>query len=253
MGKIYLAEKLELEGLGAHFVTCATASSTAAKTVDKTGFKLEKGAWVSVQFKYTNTVNSPTLNVNGTGAKAIYYKDTPVKSGCLLAGAIYLLIYDGQYWRISNNNTDLEDALNAADVAGLKAQMGKLSFGTSGTAGWRNEQSMEEWSSSAFSFSPYNKTYKNMLMRITINGTGSDTYERKLVLSTTKSFTNGVVFSCEGTSVDNEYNINIANLTGTYYWGVKGSCNGVFDESITTGNQYPFDLYFTINPTKLTK
>lgn len=50
---------------------CNTAAATAEKTVSITGFKLVEGAIVNVRFTYQNTAAQPTLNVNGTGAKAI--------------------------------------------------------------------------------------------------------------------------------------------------------------------------------------
>lgn len=63
---------------------CETPASTAAKVVNLyTGSgTTEDGTWaaadlfhgltIKVRFKYSNTHSSPTLNVNGTGAKAIY-------------------------------------------------------------------------------------------------------------------------------------------------------------------------------------
>ena len=63
---------------------CTTAADTAAKTVSLyTGNSTTTdGTWaaadlfhgltITVRFQYSNTVASPTLNVNGTGAKPIY-------------------------------------------------------------------------------------------------------------------------------------------------------------------------------------
>ena len=63
---------------------CTTAAATAAKTVSLyTGngttadgtwaaADLFHGLTITVRFQYTNTVASPTLNVNGTGDKPIY-------------------------------------------------------------------------------------------------------------------------------------------------------------------------------------
>jgi len=54
------------------YLTCSTAADTAAKTVDCSGFELEAGAKITVKFTNANSANSPTMNVNGTGAKNIY-------------------------------------------------------------------------------------------------------------------------------------------------------------------------------------
>ena len=58
------------------YCTCATAAATAAKVANLQGvesntFTLMTGITVHVKFTYSNTATNPTLNVNGTGAKAI--------------------------------------------------------------------------------------------------------------------------------------------------------------------------------------
>ncbi len=50
---------------------CTTSAGTAAKVVTLDDFKLEEGAIIAVKFSNVNTAANPTLNVNGTGAKAI--------------------------------------------------------------------------------------------------------------------------------------------------------------------------------------
>ena len=80
--------------------TCSTAAGTAAKVVSLLGFVLGTGAEVTVRFTVTNTASTPTLNVNGTGAKPIRYLGAAVPAGYLAAGRIYRLLYDGAYWNI---------------------------------------------------------------------------------------------------------------------------------------------------------
>ena len=58
-----------VQGLQAAYGTCTTAAATVAKTVSAANFRLFKGATISVKFSYANTAASPTMNVNGTGAK----------------------------------------------------------------------------------------------------------------------------------------------------------------------------------------
>ncbi len=55
-----------------HFGICTTAASTAAKVVTCDNFTLTDGARISVLFQYHNTASSITLNVNGTGAVAVW-------------------------------------------------------------------------------------------------------------------------------------------------------------------------------------
>ena len=78
--------------------TCGTGAGTAAKVVTLSGFKLYTGATIAVRFTYANTAASPTLNVNGTGAKAIYTMGT--RYAYWSAGATVMFTYDGSYWRV---------------------------------------------------------------------------------------------------------------------------------------------------------
>lgn len=90
-----------------HYCTCYTDSGTAEKDVTVTGFVLEEGARVTVNFLESNTASNPTLNVhNGrgyTGAKAIMYRGTSSVSDSSnyyrwQAGDIVDFVYDGTNW-----------------------------------------------------------------------------------------------------------------------------------------------------------
>ena len=90
-----------------NYGTCSTAAATAAKVVDCTGFALITGAEITVKFTVTNTAASPTLNVNGTGAKAIYYRGAAISAGYLAANRTYTFRYNGtQYELVGDINTD---------------------------------------------------------------------------------------------------------------------------------------------------
>ena len=67
----------------AWFGTSTTAGGTATKVVTCPGFRLHKGAQITVNFTNSNTVSNPSLNVNGTGAKPILsnYGATTLGSG----------------------------------------------------------------------------------------------------------------------------------------------------------------------------
>ncbi len=99
-----------------HYGTCSTAAATAAKTVALTGFTLVTGAVVFVRFTVTNTAANPTLNVNGTGAKAIQYRNAAVSAGYLAANRTYAFVYDGSsYELVGDVDTKLgiSDAVNS--------------------------------------------------------------------------------------------------------------------------------------------
>lgn len=89
------------------FGTCSTAAATAAKTVtldDSMAFTLAKGVSVYVKFSNANGVASPTLNVNGTGAKTIYRYGTTTPGASSAeswySGAVVHLVYDGSAWQM---------------------------------------------------------------------------------------------------------------------------------------------------------
>lgn len=82
-----------------YFGVCETEAATAAKVVTCDEFALKKGALLAVQFTYGNTGSSPSMNVNGTGAKAIcgtngYY----VSTNMWTANQVVLFVYNGTWW-----------------------------------------------------------------------------------------------------------------------------------------------------------
>lgn len=84
---------------------CATGADVTAKTVSVDNFSLETGAHVSIKFNNANTATSPTLNVNSTGAKTIYYRGADLNTASLakqLQGIIEF-VYNGTQWEVVGN------------------------------------------------------------------------------------------------------------------------------------------------------
>lgn len=102
------------------YATCSTAAGTAAKvaTLASGSITLSSGVSVSVKFTYANTVSSPTLNVNSTGAKTIRLNGAALTSTAhyWVAGAVVTFVYDGTYWNISDAGS-LKKAEEAAKTA----------------------------------------------------------------------------------------------------------------------------------------
>jgi hypothetical protein len=90
------------------YAECSTAADAAAKVATictdedttNTEFALVKGVSVKVKFTVTNTASSPTLNINGTGAKAIMYRGSAISAGYLAANRVYEFVYDGTDWEL---------------------------------------------------------------------------------------------------------------------------------------------------------
>lgn len=90
-------------GSDSYYGTCQTAAEAAAKTVPLSGFSLFTGATIAVMFSNGNTAANPTLNVNSTGAKAIYYRNaalTASTASIIAKNGVYLFVYSGSYWRL---------------------------------------------------------------------------------------------------------------------------------------------------------
>lgn len=84
------------------YATCNTASATVAKvaTLETGTLTLKAGSTVAVKFTYANNAASPTLNIGGTGKKAIYTQG--VRYAYWAAGATVIFTYDGTYWRVAS-------------------------------------------------------------------------------------------------------------------------------------------------------
>ena len=110
-----------------NYGTCSTAAATAAKTVACTGFALVTGAEITVKFTVTNTASSPTLNVNSTGAKAIYYNGAAISAGYLKANKTYSFRYNGtQYDLVGDIDTNTTYSLSSFGVTATAAELNKL-------------------------------------------------------------------------------------------------------------------------------
>lgn len=84
------------------YATCDTAAGTAAKVASLAAgtLFLKAGATVAVKFTYANTASSPTLNIAGTGTKAMYIQG--VRDVYWADGATVTFTYDGINWRVAS-------------------------------------------------------------------------------------------------------------------------------------------------------
>lgn len=111
-----------------HYAVCNTSGATTAKAVTITGFKLTAGARVTVRFNYANTTTNPTLNVNATGAKPIYYKNSNIPAELIEQYTVLELVYSGSYWYVVGNMNILTkgDSINVeCFTAGYVTSMGQ--------------------------------------------------------------------------------------------------------------------------------
>ena len=86
--------------LGFGYGTCDTDAGTAAKVATLSGYSLVNGGIVAIKFSKDVTSASSTLNINGKGAKAIFFKNVALATNVIKAGDLVTFMYDGTYYRI---------------------------------------------------------------------------------------------------------------------------------------------------------
>lgn len=133
------------------YVTCTAAAGSAAKTVTQAGFALSTNCRLIVKMINYNTAASPTLNVNNTGAKPLYYNgEVASADNTWEAGEVLDVYYDGTNYRASNMkgssggnviltwNTDV--ATTRKGVKQNKRKAGLIISYNHPDNGWINEQ-----------------------------------------------------------------------------------------------------------------
>lgn len=80
-----------------YIATCSSLSTETVKTATTIDgdFKLNTGQSVFVKFTNTNTLTAFTLNIDGTGAKPIYYSSTTIPVSIIQQNVLMHLVYDG--------------------------------------------------------------------------------------------------------------------------------------------------------------
>ena len=110
------------------YAVSTTGATTAAKTTESgtpSGFVLYNGATVTVKFNSANSTTTPTLNVNGTGAKTIKsYTGAALTAAEYTwpAGAAITFTYDGSYWRMQDGGALQAKADAAASASAASTQ-----------------------------------------------------------------------------------------------------------------------------------
>ena len=140
--------------------TCSTASATVAKTVTLSGFELVTNVRVTIKFTNANTATNATLNINSTGAKAIYYHGTNVPSNIIVANSTINLVYNGTQYEIVGNFS----ASGSSMVTGVKGEAestyryGNVNI-TKSNLGLTTDEMGIKWYSSNITSGSYNSPY----------------------------------------------------------------------------------------------
>ncbi len=112
-----------------NYAKCSTAAATVGKVVACKGFSLVVGAEITVKFTVTNTAANPTLNVNNTGEKPIYYRGAAIRASALQSNDTHTFRYNGAQWDYTgtiDSNTTYKVATTTADGLMSKGDKAKL-------------------------------------------------------------------------------------------------------------------------------
>lgn len=86
------------------YYVCSTEANVAAKAIQAAGYALESGGTIKVKMTYGNTSEDTiTMNINGTGAVALYYDGAAVTNSNTWAdGETVEIYYDGEKFLANN-------------------------------------------------------------------------------------------------------------------------------------------------------
>lgn len=111
--------------LGDGYGTCSTAAATAAKVVTCSGFALVTGGYAAVKFTNTDTSTTPTLNINSTGAKSIFYNGATITAGMINSAKTAFFVYNGTQYELLNPMPATIVPVATTSVAGLESAADK--------------------------------------------------------------------------------------------------------------------------------
>ena len=95
------------------YYVCDTSAATAAKVVNASGYVLRIGGNIRIEMTHANTASNVTLNVNGTGAKALFYNGTQASADNSWAdGEVLEVYYDGIQYQCVHNNIHSESPID---------------------------------------------------------------------------------------------------------------------------------------------
>lgn len=98
---------------------CSTSAATAAKVVTISGYTPTPGDILAITFTNGTSASTPTLNINGTGAKNIRLGSTNASSTTLNVGAggVVMMYYTGTHYQLMGSHRTSDSTVSAATQA----------------------------------------------------------------------------------------------------------------------------------------
>ena len=139
MGAPALADDLQatdmrvdfLENNATWFGVCGSRKADVEKTVDLEGFRLHEGVKAAVYFTWGNTAENITLNINGTGAYPVKYKNAAVPAGAIQAEWAVEVVYHAGCWRVVGDLAEHRADKMKTEIDALKERVGFLELSAS--------------------------------------------------------------------------------------------------------------------------
>lgn len=95
---------------------CSTSAATAAKVVTISGYTPTPGDILAITFTNGTSASTPTLNINGTGAKNIRLGSNNATSTTLTVGAggVVMMYYTGTHYQLMGSHRTSDSTVSAA-------------------------------------------------------------------------------------------------------------------------------------------
>lgn len=91
------------------YAVCSTDAGVAEKTVTvDASFNLQIGTTIIVKFTQGNTATSPTLNINDTGAKPLYYCDASIPTTMTPSACTIMFVYSGTSYDVLGGGVSVD-------------------------------------------------------------------------------------------------------------------------------------------------
>ena len=189
-------------------IVCSTSASTVAKTATAMdGFSLDSNLSFKIIFTNGNTASSPTLNLNGTGAKSL---TTITSDYTLVKNMLYDCYYNGTSYVLDNTVT-----VHTANTSNPH----KVTKSQVGLGNCDNTADSNKAVSSASKLTTARKTYVTL-------GTASTTTTRDWSGDTTIPVNGTLAVANGGTGTTSLSNITVGNSSKLGNYSVKTSSIG---------------------------
>lgn len=141
-GSLYYGESatnlIPIISITTPYATCTTPGDTQIKVISCPSFQLIHGAKIIITFQNSNSVASPKLNINSTGAKDIYYAGLVISKSYLKART-YEFVYNnenddenGRFEFVGDVNTNTTYKAATDTTKGLVLSGGDISVSSTG-------------------------------------------------------------------------------------------------------------------------